>query len=241
LLELQGGDPFAHVIAAAGRHRRRHARSALCGLYPAGPLVMRLAASVARTAGARRMLDLGTGFGYSALWLAEAAGPEGSVDAVDQFAEHVAEDERFADQAGLSSRVRFIHGDVHQVVHRLEGPYDLVHDDAWFAAQPEYFERVLELLRPGGVLSMPSWFLLTDALAGVRHQRWARFAGLDWERATLAYAHRLASDPRAQRDLDGLASARDRRQPHAVGQTPKTTGHGLGSLHKTLPSALSYC
>jgi predicted O-methyltransferase YrrM len=55
--------------------------------------------------------------------------------------------------------------------------YDFVHDDSWFAAQPAYFDRVVELLTPGGLLTMPNWFLLTDAIAGRRHRRWARFAG----------------------------------------------------------------
>jgi len=198
LLALEGGDPFAHVLAAAERHRRGHARVATCGLYPAGPRVMRLAASLTRAAGARRILDLGTGFGYSALWLAEAAGADAHVDAIDQFSEHVAEAERFARLAGLDDRVRFIQGDVRSVLDGLRAapPYDQVHDDAWFAAEPPYFERVLELLRPGGLLTMPSWFLLTDALAGVRHERWARFGGEAWEESTRAYAQRLAADPR---------------------------------------------
>src|SRR3954465_15903938 len=46
ILALPGGDPFAHVIAAANDHRRKHGRD--CGLYPAGPHVMRLAATLAR-------------------------------------------------------------------------------------------------------------------------------------------------------------------------------------------------
>ena len=43
---------------------------------------------------------------------------------------------------------------------------------------------------------MPSWFLLTDAMAGMRHRKWARFAGTSWEQATVAYAQNLANDPR---------------------------------------------
>jgi protein-L-isoaspartate O-methyltransferase len=157
---------------------------------------MGLAATFVRAAAARRILDLGTGFGYSALWLALAGGPDARVVAIDQFEEHVVEGRRLAETAGLAGRVEFIAGDVAEVVQRLEGPYDFVHDDAWFAARPSYFERVIELLRPGGVLSMPSWFLLSDAVLGKRHKRWARFAGDRWEEATLAYARQLAADRR---------------------------------------------
>jgi len=194
LLELHGGDPFAHIIAAATAHRRRHGRA--CGLYPADPQVMRLAHTLVRASGARRILDLGTGFGYSALWLASAAPPGARVDAVDQFEEHLIAARKFVAGARLADRVQFIAGDVHEVLRRLEGPYDLVHDDAWFGAQPAYFERVLDLLRPGGILSMPSWFLLLDALKGTRHRRWAQFAGEQWEQATLEYAQRLSANRR---------------------------------------------
>lgn len=157
---------------------------------------MRLAATVGRLAGARRILDLGTGFGYSALWLALGAGDGALVEAIDQFQVHVDAAREFADSASLSDRIQFITGDVHHLLSDLHGQYDLVHDDAWFAAKPAHFERVLELLKPGGVLTMPNWFLLADAIAGKRHKRWARFAGPNWEEATLAYAQSLVDDPR---------------------------------------------
>ena len=194
LLKLHGGDPFADVVRAAKVHRAAHGSA--CGLYPAGPHVMRLAATLVRGVGAKRILDLGTGFGYSALWLAEAAGAGALVEAIDQFDVHVDAARRFAEKAGLSERVRFIAGEAGDILRNLHNEYDFVHDDAWFAAQPAYFERVLELLKPGGLLTMPNWFLLTDAIAERRHRRWARFAGPAWEKATLTYARRLANDPR---------------------------------------------
>jgi predicted O-methyltransferase YrrM len=194
LLELQGGDPFEYVIRAAEAHRAAH--GPVCGLYPAGPHVMRLVATLVRSTSAKHILDIGTGFGYSALWLATAAGPGARIEAIDQFADHVAAAQRFAELAGVAERVRFHVGDAGELLGQLVGPYDLVHDDAWFAAEPTYFDRVVELLKPGGVLTMPNWFLLTDAMAGKRHRRWARFAGSDWEAATQAYARRLANDRR---------------------------------------------
>src|SRR5262245_46566824 len=59
LVRLTGGDPFATVLAAAEKHRDDHGSG--CGLFPAGPAVMRLAAAVIRASGARRILDLGAG------------------------------------------------------------------------------------------------------------------------------------------------------------------------------------
>jgi len=93
-------------------------------------------------------------------------------------------------------QIQFIHGDAAEYLRSADGPYDLIHDDAWFGRQPAYFDRALELLKPGGVLSMPNWFLLKDALTGTRYRRWSAFAGPDWPAATQAYAERLARDPR---------------------------------------------
>jgi len=156
---------------------------------------MRLAATLARASGARRVLDLGTGFGYSALWLAATA-PLAHVEAVDQFEEHVIRAHAFAQDAGLLGRIQFIQAEASEYLWKTDGLYDLIHDDAWFGRQPAYFERVVALLEPGGVLSMPSWFLLEDALTGTRYRRWATFAGPDWPANTLAYAEQLAHDPR---------------------------------------------
>jgi predicted O-methyltransferase YrrM len=156
---------------------------------------MRLALALARASGAQRILDLGTGFGYSALWLAATA-PGARVEAVDQFEEHVARAREFAQAAGLVRRVQFIHAEAAEYLQRTDGPCDLIHDDAWFGRQPAYFDRLIQLLKPGGVLSMPNWFLLEDALTGTRYRRWTTFAGPDWPANTLAYAEQLARDPR---------------------------------------------
>jgi predicted O-methyltransferase YrrM len=193
LSELCGPDPFAEVVRSAEVHREFHGSQ--CGLYPAGPQVMRLVATIVRAIGATRILDLGTGFGYSALWLASAAGEKGTVDAIDRFPEHVAVARELAAQFGLSRRIAFTADDVSAAVTRLSGPYDLIHDDAWFAAIPPYLERVLQLLRPGGTLTMPNWFLLEDALSGKPRRDWSEFAGAQWGESTLAYARQLSSAP----------------------------------------------
>ncbi|GEM_PF-3562645 len=194
ILELYRGDPFEEITREAEIHRASH--GAGCGLFPAGPHVMRFVATVARGAQPRRVLDLGTGFGYSAIWIASTCDEECVVEAIDLFSEHVAQAERFASHFGLADRIKFIVGEVSKVLERLEGPYDLIHDDAWFAAEPPYFDRLIELLRPGGTLTMPNWFLLEDAITGEARRDWAEFAGPNWAASTLTYAERLAADSR---------------------------------------------
>lgn len=192
LVRLTGGDPFSLVAAAAEEHRAHHLQG--CGLYSAGPSVMRLAATFARAGGARRVLDLGTGFGYSALWLADAIGPTGHVTAIDRHDEHIGEARRFAAQFGLDDRTTFVVAEVDDALRDLDQPFDLVHDDAWFAQEPSYLDAMLGALRPGGMVTMPNWFLLEDAVTGEPRNEWAAFAGPEWAAATRRYAARLLAD-----------------------------------------------
>ena len=215
LLALSGGDPFEEVIRAAEAHRESHGE--VCGLYPAGPAVMRLAALLVHAARPRRLLDLGAGFGYSSLWLARAAGPEARVTAIDRFPEHVARATGFAHAFGLAERLAFVAGDVAEVLATLDGPFDFVHDDAWFAVAPPHFERVVALLRPGGTLTMPNWFLLEDALSGAPRRDWSEFAGPTWATDTLAYAERLAADSRLDVTWAVSPPARYRREARTGG------------------------
>ena len=55
---------------------------------------------------------------------------------------------------------------------------------------------MIELLSPGGALTMPNWFLLEDALSGKPRRDWSEFAGPRWRESTIAYAERLARESR---------------------------------------------
>jgi predicted O-methyltransferase YrrM len=195
LLRLGGGDPFDDVLRASDAHRERHDG---CRLYPAGPRVMSLAAQVVRTATPMRILDLGSGLGYSTLWLAAAAAPDATVLGIERDGEHVVLAEQLLGRHRLDTDVTFAVGEVAKVLEELDGAFDFIHDDAWFASRPAHFERVLSLLRPGDVLTMPNWFLLEDALSERPRRDWARFAGPDWREAVLDLATALAREPRLQ-------------------------------------------
>ncbi len=193
LMRMGGGDPFERARESSEAHRKAHG----CGLYNAGPEVMQLAASYMRAANARNVLDLGCGLGYSTLWLAEAAGPSGTVVGIDSDAGHIGEARLLAAEAGLEDRIRYEAGEVLDVLPTLAGPFDAVHDDAWFASAPLHLEEMLGLLRPGGLLTMPNWFLLADAITGQPRNAWSQFAGPGWAVDTLRYAQQLAD----RRDL----------------------------------------
>ncbi len=153
---------------------------------------MQLASMFVQATGARKILDLGCGIGYSTAWLADAAGTGATVIAIDSDPNHVEVARSAWARLGFQAEVTFVVGEVAEVLPTLEGPVDAIHDDAWFASAPPHLERMLGLLRPGGVLTMPNWFLLVDALRGEARNDWATFAGARWADDVMEYAEKLA-------------------------------------------------
>ena len=152
---------------------------------------MQLVAALARAAGVTSALDLGSGLGYSTLWIASAI-DAGSVIGIDDDPIHTTRATDIAAEVGLADHVRYVTGKVSDVLSDLDGPFDMIHDDAWFARTPDHFEAMLALLRPGGLLTMANWFLLVDAITGLPRNDWNAFAGPQWADNTFEYARMLA-------------------------------------------------
>jgi predicted O-methyltransferase YrrM len=191
LMELAGGDPFDDIRRASEEHQRAHR----CGLFNAGGPQMQVVSALARVANVSRALDLGSGLGYSTLWIASAVSSGGSVIGIDDDAEHTSRATSIAAGAGYGARVSYLTGRVAEVLPTLDGPFDLIHDDAWFAKTPDHLDAMIALLRPGGLLTMANWFLLVDAISGEPRNDWASFAGATWATDTLDYARLLAARP----------------------------------------------
>lgn len=190
------GDPFAEVFDACASHRAEHGPD--CGVYPAAAPKMRVLSTLLKAINARRVLEIGGGIGYSALWLAQAVGENGRVQTIERDPTHVALIERYAAQFGLSEELAAITGEGIDVLTTLTGPYDAIHDDGWFADEPAYYDRMVELLRPGGLLILANCFLLEDAVGGNPRMDWSVFAGEQWAEHMLSYAQKLAADPRLE-------------------------------------------
>lgn len=76
----------------------------------------------------RRILEIGTAIGYSALLLAECF-PEAAVDTVELDEKRRARALRAVEEAGAAGRVRCLDGDAAEVIPRLAGPYDFLYLD----------------------------------------------------------------------------------------------------------------
>jgi predicted O-methyltransferase YrrM len=201
LRSLYGADPFARVFDASNSHRDEHAPTLPggeqeCGVFPSDGTKMRVLATLVKAAGARRILEIGCGLGYSALWVADAAGEGASVETIERLAEHADLARGFVEEFGFEDRLQVLIGEGEDVLAGLTGPYDLIHDDGWFGRQPSYYDRAIELLRPGGLWVLSNWFLLAHAITGEAPMDWSQFAGPRWAEDIKAYAATLTSDPR---------------------------------------------
>ena len=115
------------------------------------PEVGKLLTILARTTGARRILELGTAIGYGTLCLARGAG-EARVVTIDVDPERIATARGFLARAGVADRVEMLQGKALDLLPRLEGPFDLAYVDAVKTEYRRYLDLLLPLLRVGGLV-----------------------------------------------------------------------------------------
>ena len=111
----------------------------------------KLLAILARSIGARRILELGTAIGYAAILLARAV-PEARIVSIDKSPERLADARGYLERAGVAERVELIEGAALDVLHTLEGPFDLVYIDAVKTEYRRYLDLTLPKLRVGGLI-----------------------------------------------------------------------------------------
>jgi len=137
-------DPFAQIRKATQAHRARHG----CSTYPYdnGPLLSALAAAVQ----ARRIVELGTALGYTALSFAYGA-PNCTVDSIERDPQHVSLARDHIAAAALDHRITVHEGDFAKVLPTLDPGYDLAFFDGGTPV-PSLHIGLRNLLRTGGLL-----------------------------------------------------------------------------------------
>lgn len=116
-----------------------------------GPLVGRFLYQMALVTKARRVLELGSGYGYSAFWFSLAMKGKGHITMTDgdKNNKRVAMD--FFKRAGLQSQFDYRVGDALKIIGKLEGPFDIILNDIDKQGYPETIDLVAPKLRKGGL------------------------------------------------------------------------------------------
>ncbi len=146
------------------------------------PIVGRLVGAalevLARSAGAKRVFELGSGFGYSAYWFARAVGPDGEVHCTDGDAANEPKALGYLGRAGLAEPIRWHVGDAVTHLAAVEGEFDLVYNDIDKEGYPDAWRAARDRVRVGGLYLCDNvlWYGRVTGAAPVedRHRRTTR-------------------------------------------------------------------
>ncbi len=117
-----------------------------------GPLVGRVLYQLARSIGARRVFELGSGYGYTAVWFALAVGSNGRVVMTEGDPKNSKRAMRYLKRARLAGRVTPLVGDALGHLERERGTFDVILNDIDKWQYPEVLPIARKKLRKGGLL-----------------------------------------------------------------------------------------
>jgi predicted O-methyltransferase YrrM len=152
---LQNSLREAPVLAALREETARHPR----GGMQISPEMGQLMQLLVRLSGARRALEVGVFTGYSSLAVALAMPADGTILACDVSEEYTRVARRYWQSAGVAARIELVIAPAMDTLdERLQlgeaDSYDFAFIDADKGNYVGYYERVLRLLRPGGLLAV---------------------------------------------------------------------------------------
>jgi predicted O-methyltransferase YrrM len=176
--------PQLDVVAREGR---------LEGLPLVLPDTGALLHALTRLTGARRVLEIGTAIGYSALWIATALPEDGLLISLERDASRAARAREHARTAGLEARVNVMIGDAARFLHKVAGPFDLIFQDGDKGGYLTMLDALHGLLRGGGVLVTDNVLWSGAVVPGMTPLQERSAADTE---AIGAYNQRLQHDPR---------------------------------------------
>jgi predicted O-methyltransferase YrrM len=169
------------------------AQGIAAGLPLVEPDTARLLRSFVIATGATKVLEIGTAIGYSAIWMAQVLAPGGQLISLEIDSSRAAMARANFERAGLSNTINVIVGDASRFLHKVAGPFDLIFQDGDKKLYEPLLDRLVEHLRPGGVLITDNVLWDGEVVEGFskapRHDEATTIA-------IRAYNKRLAADPR---------------------------------------------
>jgi predicted O-methyltransferase YrrM len=143
--------------------RARSAADGVPALSADTAALLRVIASAMRPS---RIFEIGTGYGYSGLQLARALAPGGVLFTVERDPARAAIAREHFAQAGVADRVNVMVGEAVRLVHKVAGPFDLIVQDGSKDQYEATLDRLIELLRPSGLLFTDNVLWRGDVVPG---------------------------------------------------------------------------
>jgi len=140
---------------------------------------------LARAVRAKRVFELGSGFGYSAYWFARAVGPDGEIHLTDRDANNESLARDYLGRAGVWDRMNYHVGDALTSFSLVGGEFDVVFCDADKPLYPECWRAARDRIRVGGL-----WLADNVLVGGMAPNKWTLSADIpDDERARAVDEH----------------------------------------------------
>ena len=157
---------FEYVVAlgtretAVQRRLRAATRRIPLGGMQIGPDQAAFMQLLVRAIGARRIVEIGTFTGYSALSMALALPPSGRIVCCDHSKEWTAIARRYWKKAGVEKKIDLRLGPALETLKTLKGSFDFAFIDADKTNYANYYERCFELVREGGLIAIDNtlWY-----------------------------------------------------------------------------------
>jgi predicted O-methyltransferase YrrM len=150
---------------------------------------------VALSAAPRRIFEVGTGYGCSGILLARALTADGILFTVERDPRRAAVAREHFERAGLAGRVNVMVGEATRLVHKVAGPFDLIVQDGGKDHYDPLLDRLVDLLRPRGILVSDNILWQGDVVPGFRNEP---VHSPDSTAIIARYSRRLADDPRLE-------------------------------------------
>jgi caffeoyl-CoA O-methyltransferase len=157
-----------------------------------GRMVGVVAEILARSIGARRIFELGSGYGFSAYWFSRAVGPGGELHLTDGDPANETKALDYLRRAGLEGPVHFHVGDALRALRETSGQFDVVFCDIDKWQYPEAWETASERIGPGGLWICDN----TIQAGGMNVATGEDRPGRGWTDAVRRHNESVAGDPR---------------------------------------------
>ena len=117
-----------------------------------GPLVGRVLHQLVLLTNPTRIFEMGSGFGYSAYWMAKALRqPEAGIICTDGSQENADRAAGYLARGGIADRIDYRVGNALEIIDEADGEFDIIYNDIDKDGYPEAFRKAIPRLRSGGL------------------------------------------------------------------------------------------
>lgn len=151
---------------------REKAKEKKCDHMMVAPSEARLLQSLIEVHKSKKIVEIGTLFGYSAIYLAKGISGEGKVWTLERNPENAEFAKGFFEKSDVKNKIELIEGYAHQNLKNLEryGPLDCVFIDADKSGYPKYLLWAEKNVKSGGLIIADNVFL-QGTIWGAEHDR----------------------------------------------------------------------